>query len=198
MRSELVPPEPPSGCRGPSALAPCERGGLEILPARVPEIRNAIRPPERGLGVYVGTLDHRGSRQEKTCRARAPKRRTGVPDKNYRGPQQGFPYLGRPLTTTIRANKPKTPCAWPRDNVTTMYRGPQQVLPGSPTSATGVPDKNYRGPQQGVLAKDAAKRGILGRVSWSLCFCFSCSVMLLNNNYRENGEVYPWGQVASS
>jgi hypothetical protein len=31
-----------------------------------------------------------------------------------------------------------------------------------------------------------------------LCYCFSCSVMLLNNNYRENGEVNPWGKIASS
>ena len=30
------------------------------------------------------------------------------------------------------------------------YRGPRQALPGSPTSATGVPSKSYRGAQQKV------------------------------------------------
>jgi hypothetical protein len=72
------------------------------------------------------------------------------------------------------------------------------MLPGCPTNATGVPNKCYRGAQQMALSKIAGKRGFSCRVSGPLCFCFSCSVMLLNNNYRENGEVYPWEPIASS
>jgi hypothetical protein len=72
------------------------------------------------------------------------------------------------------------------------------MLPGCPTRGAGVPDKNYRGARQAVIAKVAAKRGFLSLYLWALCYCFSCSVMLLNNNYRENGEDNPWGQIASS
>jgi hypothetical protein len=72
------------------------------------------------------------------------------------------------------------------------------MLPGSPTSATGAPDKNHRGPQQVVFTKCAANGVILRRDLASLCYCFSCGVMLFNNNYRENGEVNPWGKIASS
>jgi hypothetical protein len=50
---------------------------------------------------------------------------TGVPDKDYRGPQQILP--GCPASLTGVPNK--------------YYRGPQQILPGSPTNTTGVPDK---------------------------------------------------------
>ncbi|MDF2703046.1 MAG: hypothetical protein K0S10_1992, partial [Rubrobacteraceae bacterium] len=62
----------------------------------------------------------------------------------------------------------------------------------------GAPDKYYRGAQQVASAEYAAKRHILSLLLGSLCYCFSCSVMLLNNNYRENGEDYPWGPIASS
>src|SRR5215217_513698 len=65
----------------------------------------------------------------------------------------------------------------------------KKPLPGCPTRTTGVPNKNHRGVQQVVLFKVAAKWGFLCRVSGALCFCFSCNVMLLNNNYKENGEV---------
>jgi hypothetical protein len=151
---------------------------------------------------------------------RVPKRRTGVPNKDYRGPQQGSLYVGRPLTRAIRTNKPKTPRPLRHDapplpyrgarqgppgspTRTTgvpskKYRGARQKPPGSPTRVTGVPDKNHRGPQQAALTKGAAKRGIPGCVLEALCFCFSCSVMLLNNNYRENREDNPWGPIASS
>ena len=123
---------------------------------------------------------------------------TGIPNKYYRGPQQVLP--GSPTSIFVR---------WPTacdDNPhkhaevrpCLTLQGPCEGLPGSPTSATGVPNKYYRGPQQVAPAKHAAKRCILGWLSASLCFCFSCSVMLLNNNYRENGEVCQWGPVASS
>jgi hypothetical protein len=72
------------------------------------------------------------------------------------------------------------------------------MLPGSPTRGAGVPDKNHRGAQQVGFAKTAAKRGFLSSLLVVLCYCFSCSVMLLNNNYRENGEDDPWGKIASS
>jgi hypothetical protein len=54
------------------------------------------------------------------------------------------------------------------------YRGPQQGLPGCPTKTTGVPDKNYRGPQQASLIKGAAKWSISGYVLETPCFCLSC------------------------
>jgi hypothetical protein len=116
-----------------------------------------------------------------------PTRTTGVPNKYVR------PAAGRPRRQSAQTSRNSLPTGRAR-----TYRGPQQVLPGSPTSATGVPNKNYRGPQQASLFKIAAKRGLSSRASGSLCFCFSCSVMLLNNNYRENGEVYPWGPIASN
>jgi hypothetical protein len=145
---------------------------------------------------------------------------TGVPNKNYRGAQQGSSSGSLPLAPLRRANKPRTHPTRLYDNPPATYRGAQQKLPGCPTSTTGVsnkyyrgaqqklpgcpasttgvPDKNYRGAQQVVLSKIAAKRGFLCRVSGPLCFCFSCNVMLLNNNYSENGEVYPWGPITSS
>ncbi len=182
----LTPPTPLPLPR-PFGACPLRAGTIGNPPrARVSEIRIAIRPPN-AVREYVGTLNHRGSRQEKTCRARAPKRRTGAPNNHYRGPQQEFTYVGRPLTTTIRATKPKTLRPLPHDARSRPYRGPQQALPGSPTSATGVPSKKYRGAQQKLpgsptsttgapskkyrgarqetLAKGAAKRDILGRVS---------------------------------
>src|SRR5215217_3411045 len=75
---------------------------------------------------------------------------TGVPDKKYRGPQQGSRSGGRPSTPLKRANKPKTRLIRPLDTPLLTYRGAQQVLPGSPTKSTGVPNKKYRGPQQKV------------------------------------------------
>jgi hypothetical protein len=145
---------------------------------------------------------------------------TGVLNKDYRGPQQGSSSGSRPFTPLRRANKPKTrptrlcettPATYrgpqqalPGSPTSTTgvpnkyYRGPQQILPGSPTNTTGVPNKYYRGPRQVALFKVAAKRDFSCCVSGFLCFCFSCSVMLLNNNYRENGEVYPWEPITSS
>src|SRR5215213_7483961 len=66
----------------------------------------------------------------------------------YRGPQQGSRSGRRPLTPLRRANKPKMRPIRPRDNPPATYRGAQQQLPGPPTSATGVSNKNYRGLQQ--------------------------------------------------
>src|SRR5215212_1159480 len=131
----------------------------------------------------------------------APNPPTGVPNKYYRGPQQGSFSGGQPLTTLRRTNKPKTrpPTPNPPTGVPNKhYRGPRQVLPGCPTNIAGVSDKYYRGAQQVALSKVAAKRGFSCRVFGRLCFCLSCSVMLLNNNYRENGEVWWWGPIASS
>jgi hypothetical protein len=145
---------------------------------------------------------------------------TGVPNKYYRGAQQGSSSGSLPLTLLRRANKPRTHPTRLCDNPPATYRGARQKLPGRPTSTTGVsnknhrgaqqklpgcpasttgvPDKNYRGAQQVALSKIAAKWGFLFRVSGPRCFCFSCSVMLVNNNYRENGEVHAWGPITSS
>src|SRR5829696_3751017 len=54
-------------------------------------------------------------------------RRTGAPDKRYRGARQALP--GRPTKTTGVPNK--------------NYRGPRQALPGRPTKITGVPNKRH-------------------------------------------------------
>src|SRR5829696_8758744 len=40
------------------------------------------------------------------------------------------------------------------------YRGPQQALPGSSTSFTGVPNKLYRGPQQALPGSLARTTGV--------------------------------------
>src|SRR5918999_1415470 len=92
-----------------------------------------------------------------------PTRVTGVPNKDHRGAHQVLPRS--PTSTTGVPSK--------------NYRGAQQKLPGCPTRVTGVPNKNYRGAQQEALSKIAAKWGFLCRVSGLLCFCLSCSVMLL-------------------
>jgi hypothetical protein len=164
---------------------------------------------EAGIrGFSPATLNISGAHESSNA---SPQATTGVPNKSYRGAQQGSGSASRPLTPPRRANKPKTrptrPCDTPRATYrgaqqelpgcptrTTgvpnkNYRGAQQELPGCPTKTTGVPNKNYRGAQQEALSKIAAKWGFLCRVSGLLCFCLSCSVMLLNNNYRENGEV---------
>src|SRR5215203_1475928 len=104
---------------------------------------------------------------------------TGVPNKNYRGPQQGSRSGGRPLPPLLRTNKPKTcptgplkPLPGSPTRVTGVpnkhYRGAQQKVPGCPTRVTGVPNKKYRGAQQMALLESAAKRGFLGRVSGPL------------------------------
>jgi len=160
-----------------------------------------MQPPAQGVQTPVGVAIG-GAGSEPT---------TGVPNKNYRGPQQRSRSASPPTTPLRRENKPKARPIRPRETPSATYRGPQQELPGcptratgvpnknyrgarqklpgSPTRVTGVPDKNYRGPQQVALFKIAAKQGFLYRVFRALCFCLSCSVMLLNNNYRENGEV---------
>jgi hypothetical protein len=52
------------------------------------------------------------------------------------------------------------------------YRGPQQKLPGSPAKTTGVPSKNYRGPQQTVeeFILQSPKFFALSGVSLYCCF----------------------------
>jgi hypothetical protein len=129
----------------------------------------------------------------------SPEATTGVPNKNYRGPQQGSRCSGRPLAPPKRANKPKTRLIRPLDTPLLTYRGAQQELPGCPTRTTGVPNKKYRGAQQKVpgcptrttgvpnkkyrgaqqvaLLESAAKYGFLCRVFGPLCFSVCCSVM---------------------
>src|SRR5215212_758074 len=123
---------------------------------------------------------------------------TGVPNKYYRGAQQGSPSGGWPLPPVLCTNKPKTRPTRPCDTPPATYRGAQQALPGCPTSTTGVPNKKYRGARQVALSKVAAKQGFSCRVSAALCFCFSCSVMLLNKNYIGERGGCSWGPIASS
>src|SRR5919107_173454 len=87
--------------------------------------------PNKDLGPQAGRLLHQGAQ---TSRKPAPldpvkphPEHTGVPNKSYRGPQQGLP--GSPTKATGVLNK--------------NYRGPQQALPGCPTKTTGVPNKRH-------------------------------------------------------
>jgi len=99
---------------------------------------------------------------------------TGVPNKDYRGARQGLP--GSPTRTTGVPNKD--------------YRGAQQKLPGCPTKTTGVPNK--------LLSLKVLQNGVFRVAFWRLfVFVYPVNVMLLNNNYRENGEDNPWGPIAS-
>jgi hypothetical protein len=92
-------------------------------------------------------------------------RRTGVPDKCYRGAQQGSLSNGRshaPHTLRARSANPHkravnapplyllTPCLRRTGVPNKNYRGAQQALPGCPTKITGVPNKNYRGVRQAL------------------------------------------------
>jgi hypothetical protein len=94
-----------------------------------------------------------------------PEPATGVPDKCYRGPQQGSLSNGRshaPHTLRARSANPHkravnapplyllTPCLRRTGVPNKRYRGPQQALPGSPTKTTGVSNKNYRGARQAL------------------------------------------------
>jgi hypothetical protein len=100
---------------------------------------------------------------------------TGVPDKDYRGPQQGLP--GCPTKTTGVPDK--------------NYRGVRQGLPGCPTKTTGVPNK--------LLSLKVLQNGVFRVTFWRLLvFVYLVNVMLFNNNYRENGEDNPWEPIASS
>src|SRR5215210_6962818 len=85
---------------------------------------------------------------------------TGVPNKYYRGAQQGSPSGGRPLPPVLRTNKPKMHPTRPCDTPPATYRGAQQALPGCPTSTTGVPNKHYRGAQQKVPGCPTKSTGV--------------------------------------
>jgi hypothetical protein len=85
---------------------------------------------------------------------------TGVPNKSYRGAQQGSPSASRPLTPLRRANKPKTRPLRPSGTPPSTYRGPQQGLPGCPTSTTGVSDKNHRGLRQKLPGCPTSTTGV--------------------------------------
>jgi hypothetical protein len=64
-------------------------------------------------------------------------------------------------------------------------------VPGCPTKTTGVPDK--------LLSLKVLQNGVFRVTFWRLfVFVYLVNVMLLNNNYRENGEDNPWGPIASS
>ena len=68
--------------------------------------------------------------------ARSPNPYTGVPNKKYRGAQQGSRSGGRPPPPLIRANKPKTHPLRPLGAPPGTYRGAQQKVPGCPTSVS--------------------------------------------------------------
>jgi hypothetical protein len=101
---------------------------------------------EAGIrGFSPATLNISGAHESSNA---SPQATTGVPNKSYRGAQQGSPSASPATARLRRANKPKTRPIRPRDNPPATYRGAQQELPGCPTSATGVSNKNYRGLQQ--------------------------------------------------
>src|SRR5215208_1430017 len=138
---------------------------------------------------------------------------TGVPNKYYRGAQQGSPSGGRPLPQVLRTNKPKTRPTRPCDTPPATYRGAQQALPGCPTKSTGVPNKHYRGAQQKVPGCPTKSTGVpdkwlspkllqnrIFHVVFRRPFVFVSlvSVMLLNNNYIGERGGCSWGPIASS
>src|SRR5215218_1818717 len=138
---------------------------------------------------------------------------TGVPNKYYRGAQQGSPSGGRPLPPVLRTNKPKTRPTRPCDTPPATYRGAQQALPGCPTSTTGVPNKKYRGAQQalpgcptkstGVPDKWLSPKLLQNRVfhvvfRWPFVLVSLVVLMLLNNNYIGERGGCLWGPIASS
>src|SRR5215217_4091967 len=111
---------------------------------------------------------------------------TGVPNKYYRGAQQGSPSGGRPLPQVLRTNKPKTRPTRPCDTPPATYRGAQQALPGCPTKSTGVPDK-WLSPK---LLQNRIFHVVFRR---PFVFVSLVSVMLLNNNYIGERGGCSWG-----
>jgi hypothetical protein len=65
-------------------------------------LMDSIHHTSEGLGLVITPEAAPESSNEST------KTTTGVPNKDYRGPQQGSPYARRPLTPLRPANKPKT------------------------------------------------------------------------------------------
>jgi hypothetical protein len=132
----------------------CSRGylkGLVLL-----QLVRALRESILGfIEAFVNSLHHTSKSGGSLTPEAAPESRnastkttTGVPNKSYRGAQQGSPYASRPLTLLRPANKPETRPIRPCDTPPATYRGAQQELPGCPTRTTGVPNKSYRGAQQ--------------------------------------------------
>ena len=72
-----------------------------------------------------------------------------------------------------------------------VYRGPRQILPGRPTKTTGVPSK-------WLSLKLLQNEGFYVAFWGPFVFVPLVVLWLLNNNYRENGEDYPWGPIVSS
>jgi hypothetical protein len=171
--------------------------------------RGRLRPlvtpdaPQSQLGRKVPGPGNRASSHGSGGRLPGcPTRTTGVPNKYVR------PDAGRPRRQSAQTSRNSLPTGRAR-----TYRGPRQMLPGSPTSTTGAPDKCYRGPQQALPGSPTSTTGVPNKRPFlkllqnggflvvfrdPFVFVSLCSVMLFNNNYRENGEVYPWGQTASN
>jgi hypothetical protein len=189
------------------ALASASAGGAGGAPSLTPDA------PRSQLGREGSFPEKRGSRGPRSRVPGCPTRDTGAPDKDYR--PSAAPQFPRSAQTSRKRGplSPSGPRLRPTGVPDKRYRGPRQEIPGRPTKTTGVPDKRYRGAQQEIPGRPTKTTGVpdkppsqkvlqkgefLRRNLASLCYCLSCSVMLLNNNYRENGEVYPWGQIASN
>ena len=161
-------PQIPSDYRGPDE--PCSlRAGTINGPRhrRPPHQPTREIVPVLGLPGPASEYQGRGRTDtpvnrpfvNKSCIARAPTSRTGVPDNNYRGLQQASSCDYRRRRPEIRANKPDLSLTRPYENIPGLptnvtgvpdkrYRGAQQKLPGLPTNVTGVLNKRYRGAQQ--------------------------------------------------
>src|SRR5829696_1508060 len=80
----------------------------------------------------------------------SPTRTTGVPNKDL-GPVAGrLPLQGAQTSRKLALLDPVIPHPQHTGVPNKSYRGVQQGLPGCPTKSTGVPNKDYRGAQQKV------------------------------------------------
>jgi len=151
-------PRTPFHCRAPPKLAPYARGRLEILPViAIPRYGSPRSDPQRRfrsmrVRSIIGPLDKR-SRVAHELRNDVPgfpTRTTGVPNKlllTLAGRlRRQSAQRSRKLPVLVLMTPYKEPTGVPNKK----YRGLQQGLPGCPTKSTGVSNKDYRGPRQKV------------------------------------------------
>src|SRR5215204_5973249 len=80
----------------------------------------------------------------------SPTRTTGVPNNLLRTLVGRLRRQSAQISRKLPVLGLMTPYKEPTGVLNKDYRGPQQGLPGCPTRITGVPSKKYRGAQQGL------------------------------------------------
>src|ERR687890_544810 len=73
---------------------------------------------------------------------------TPAPKSAYRGARQGLPGCPTRICPRCQAAHDPNPRKQAQNALPLGPLSPASNLPGCPTKTTGVPDKNYRGPQQ--------------------------------------------------